>query len=86
MKSLSIIFVMFFSLYASSNIEFSPQEQGKAKAEEIIRSRSCFQEMKMHGCGDPGDDIQHFLSCLSEVKPILTITCKDLMTELYDSK
>jgi hypothetical protein len=86
MKYVSFLSVLFISLNVSSSIEFSPLEEGRAKPEEISRSRSCFQEMKMHGCGDPGEDIQHFLTCLPEVRPLLTITCGNLMKELYGSK
>jgi hypothetical protein len=88
MKSFLILSALSISLYSWSNIEFSPEEntKGKAQPEEVVRSRACFQELKVQGCGDPGEDIKHFLSCLSDVKHSLSAPCKKLMRELYDLK
>lgn len=79
-----LIALMIVSVNAYANIDYSPSGSGKASAEEISRSRACFEELKVQGCGDPGDeDIEHFRSCLKNVIPSLTDNCKKMMTELY---
>lgn len=86
MKASILMMSFLFCFNAQSNIEYSASENGKATAAEIERSRSCFYEVKTQGCGDPGDDINHFRSCLSNIYPTLTENCKKMMSNLYGTK
>ncbi len=83
MKNLLLTFGLLFVLNAQADIEHSANEEGKATPEEIGQSRSCFLELEVQGCGDPGDDQQQFRSCLKNVHSSLSENCKKMMKELY---
>ena len=86
MKNIIVILGMIFLFEAQANIEYIPNEQSKATEGEIDKSRSCFQELAVLGCGDPGDDQQHFRACLRNVHSSLSRDCKRMMSDLYGSK
>ncbi len=86
MKNLLLIIGMIFLIDAQASIEYVPNEQSKATTGEVDRSRSCFQELAVQGCGDPGEDQQHFRSCLKNVRSSLSGNCKKMMSDLYGSK
>lgn len=86
MKNILLVTGLLFVMHASADIEYSSAEPSKATAQEINKSRSCFQELMVQGCGDPGEDPQHFRSCLKNVHPSLTADCRAMMTELYGVK
>lgn len=83
MKNLILILSLCFAMQAFASIEYTSAEPKKATSEEISRSRSCFQELAVQGCGDPGEDPQHFRSCLKDVRSTLTSGCRNMMDELY---
>lgn len=68
---------------ARADIEYSPTEVSKASAGEIAMSRACFEELKVQGCGDPGEETDHFRTCLKDVYQSLTGSCQRMMSELY---
>lgn len=86
MKYTIVTLGLLFTISANADIEYSPQEPAKATVQEISKSRACFEELKVQGCGDPGDDINHFKSCLGNVHSTLTDSCKKMMTDLYGVK
>lgn len=86
MKQTFIAFGLILAVNAFADIEFSPGEQVRATPQEIAKSRSCFEELNVQGCGDPGEDIHHFRSCLKNVHSTLTADCKKMMTDLYGVK
>lgn len=83
MRTTLLALSLIFAFNAQANIDYSPNEVSKATPQEIAQSRACFEELKVQGCGDPGEDIQQFKSCLKNVHPTLTANCQKMMTELY---
>lgn len=83
MKKAISALMMIFVMNTYADIEYSPAEESKATPEEVAQNRACFEELKVQGCGDPGDDVEHFKSCLKNVKPTLSSQCQNMMTELY---
>lgn len=86
MKYTFVALSLLFTISANADIEYSPQEPAKATPQEISKNRACFEELKVQGCGDPGDDINHFKSCLNNVHSTLTDNCKRMMTDMYGVK
>lgn len=87
MKTLLVTFLMAFSLQSFATIDTIAEAKGKAPTESEIQSnRACFTALEREGCGDPGDDVEHFRSCLKTVYPDLKADCKILMTDLYGIK
>lgn len=86
MKKILVVMMISFSVNSFANIEYSPREPAKATETEIKRNRACFEELKVQGCGNPGDDIQHFRSCLNNSFELLSSDCKKMMTELYGTR
>ena len=86
MKKIILATGMLLSLTAFADIEYSSMEPAKATSQEISKSRACFNELEEQGCGDPGDDLQQFRSCMNNVYSTLTADCKKLMSELYGAK
>lgn len=83
MKNILVLLSFFFVLNSMADIEYSPDQSSQPTQTEILRNRSCWEELTIHGCGDPGENPKHFLSCLKEVKSSLTDNCKEMMIELY---
>ena len=73
---------MAVSLNVLADIEHTGNHQ-KLSETQRLKNRACFQELKIEGCGDPGEDPAHFRSCLENISPTLTPECKILMTKLY---
>jgi hypothetical protein len=86
MRNVIIATGMIFVMNVKADIEYSADNQSKATFQEIDKNRSCFQELKLQGCGDPGDDLQQFRSCLNNVYSSLNTDCKKMMSELYGKK
>lgn len=71
---------------AHASIEHDGKTQTEPTAAEIQKNRACFEEVAKNGCGDPGEDIKQFRSCLHNVFPTLSVDCKKMMTKLYSNK
>lgn len=85
MKKIITIALCIFSLTVFASIEYEGESSTISK-EEMAKNRSCFQELTVQGCGDPGEDHKQFRSCMSHVYPKLSKDCKALMTKLYTRK
>ena len=86
MKKILIAFSFLLAVNAQADIEHMPQAGTKATAQEIAKSRACFKDLEILGCGDPGVDHQQFRSCLNNVFSSLNSSCKKMMSELYGVK
>jgi hypothetical protein len=86
MKKLLIVIGIVTMFNAYADIEYSVQDAAKPTEKEIANNRACFEDLKAQGCGDPGDDIAQFRSCMSNVYPSLTTSCKKMMSDLYGKK
>lgn len=83
MRKTLLALSLIFAINAQANIEYSTAEVSKATPQEIAQNRACFEELQVQGCGDPGEDIQQFKSCLKNVHSTLSGSCQKMMTELY---
>lgn len=83
MKNFLILVFLLSFPSAWPSIEYVPGEEGSPSATEIARNRACFDEVAKYGCGDPGEDLAHFRSCLHDAHPSLSDRCKRMMTTLY---
>jgi hypothetical protein len=86
MKKLIIIYTLCSSLIALATIDESTFKKYEPTQSEVDKSRSCFKELERMGCGHPREDLQHFKSCKDEVKTSLSLTCKQMITDLYDKR
>ncbi|MFL5810181.1 MAG: hypothetical protein ACJ749_11710 [Flavisolibacter sp.] len=87
MKNIFFALYLLFVMNAKADIEYSPADvKGKATAAEITNNRSCFQELENEGCGNPGDDVKQFRSCMNNVYPRLSDGCQKMMSNLYGTK
>lgn len=86
MKTIVTVILIVFSVNLPASIEVSGHEPAKATSAEIRKNRSCFEELKIQGCGDPGDDIQHFRSCMNNSFELLSRDCRKMMSELYGTR
>jgi hypothetical protein len=84
MKKIFITVMMMMTVSAYASIEHDGKPEPTAN--EISKSRSCFEEVSQNGCGDPGDDIKQFRSCLNNIFPSLTGDCQKMMTHLYSRR
>ena len=82
MKNIILAIGMILALDSFATIEHEP-ETSKPTETEIQSNRACFKELKELGCGDPGEDLQRFRSCMNNVYPTLSKSCQKLMTDLY---
>lgn len=82
MKRILLVSFMVMMSFAHASIEFDGND-GKPTAAELEKSRSCFDELSKNGCGDPGEDIRGFRSCLHDVFTKLAPDCQKMMTDLY---
>ncbi len=83
MKELILGLALLFAADAMANIDYVAGDDKEPTDEEVSNSRGCFDELEKRGCGDPGENIRAFRSCLHDVFPSLTDSCRKLMTELY---
>ena len=86
MKSISIALFMFFIANAHADIEHTAADGAKASTQEIAQNRACFSELASQGCGDPGEDIKKFRSCLHDSYSQLSENCQKMMSNLYGKK
>lgn len=82
MTKIFILTSMLFMLSAGASIEYDG-DIAQPTPQEISKNRACFEELIQNGCGDPGEDVNQFRSCLKNVFPSLTEDCKQLMNYLY---
>lgn len=85
---MKVIFMM--CLIFSFSMAFATTEHEVANnspsTQEISKNRACFEEVAQNGCGDPGDDIKQFRSCLNNVFSSLNPDCQKMMSKLYHRK
>lgn len=86
MKNLILSMGLLLSVNAIADIEYIPTDRSQASQAEISKNRACFEEISTQGCGGPGEDHQHFRSCLNNVFPKLSRDCQKMMSNLYGSK
>lgn len=86
MKYFAIAAFMIFMACAHADIEYDAARESQASSTEIARNRACFAELTKQGCGDPGEDIKKFRTCLHDSYPQLTENCQKMMTNLYGKK
>lgn len=78
--------LMLFIVNAQADIEYVETEESKATSMEIAQNRACFGELANQGCGDPGEDIKRFRSCLHDSFAQLTANCQKMMSHLYGKR
>lgn len=83
MKHILLTFSLLFVMNAKADIDANDKQPAEATAQEIQKSRACFQEVEAQGCGRPSDDHRNFRSCAKNVKPRLNADCKKMMSKLY---
>lgn len=71
---------------ANATVESTGTKSIQPSETEIQKNRACFQYLEVLGCGDAGEDPDHFRSCLGNVHPTLDDHCQRLMLELYGTK
>lgn len=85
MKNIFLLSIMIFSLNAFAEID--PREPAaKPSASQIASNHACFSDLELLGCGDPGEDIEHFRSCMNNVYSTLAPSCQTLMKDLYRTR
>lgn len=85
MKKFLAPICMLFIINTYAHIEHDGN-RGEPSAEDLSKSRACFEELSQNGCGDPGDDHKQFRACLHNVFPTLNKDCQKMMTNLYSRK
>ena len=83
MKNLIVFGLMIFAFNGLANIEYSPEAVSKPSQTEIDSNRACFQDLEELGCGDSGEDVENFRSCMNNVYSSLDKSCQKLMNDLY---
>jgi hypothetical protein len=86
MKSISIALFMLFIANAHADIEATAGDAAQVSSQEITKNRACFSELSKQGCGDPGEDIKKFRTCLHDSFAQLSENCQTMMTNLYGKK
>lgn len=84
MKKIFIPVMMMLVVNAFASIEHDGSPEPTAA--QVAKSRACFEEVSQNGCGDPGDDVKQFRSCLHNVHPSLTADCQKMMSHLYGKR
>ncbi len=82
MKKIILVASLLLSFTAMADIDYEG-ETPNPTPEEISRNRACFEDLARQGCGDAGEDPEHFRSCMSNVYSSLSQDCQALMTKLY---
>lgn len=85
MKRMTLAMVMVVMTSAYATIEYDGND-GKPTTAELQKSRACFEELSQNGCGDPGDDLKHFRTCMHDSFSKLSTECRSMMTRLYKRK
>lgn len=84
MKSFILICsLMIILTEARASIEHMPGDEAVPSATEINQNRACFSEVSRNGCEDPGVNLREFRSCLHNVFPKLSDSCRRMMSDLY---
>lgn len=78
--------LLMLALNASANMNFEEGMDKSPDPSRLSRARACFQELEVHGCGHPREDIRHFKSCLAETKDSLSSSCRGFIQGLYGKK
>lgn len=87
MKTILIALSLLLVMNAKADIEYSADDaKGKATPAEITRNQSCFRELEDNGCGNPGENIKSFRSCMRNVYSGLSDDCQKMMSNLYGTK
>jgi hypothetical protein len=82
MKNIVLLMGLLIAYNSFADIEYEGTTS-KPTASEISKNRACFEELKIQGCGDPGEDPEQFRDCMNNVYSSLSAECKTLMTKLY---
>lgn len=82
MKNIVLLMGLLIAYNSFADIEYEGTSS-KPSATEISKNRACFEELKVQGCGDPGEDAEQFRSCMNNVYETLSADCRNLMTKLY---
>lgn len=86
MKKMIFILGMITIFNVQADIEYTSQDASQPSTQEISKNRSCFEELKVQGCGDPGEDYKQFRSCMSNAFDSLSDNCRKMMSDLYGKK
>lgn len=86
MRKIFTAIVLILSLNVFADIQLSDKQAPQPTAAEQASNRACFSDLERLGCGDPGDDVEHFRSCMNNVYSSLNAECKALMKDLYQVK
>jgi hypothetical protein len=86
MKKIFVTFCVLVVVNSYAHTEHIEAAHSAPTSQEIGHNRACFEDLAKLGCGDPGEDIKHFRSCLHETFSFLTGGCQKLMTDLYTRK
>lgn len=86
MKGIFIALFMIFLTSAHASIEYVESEQSHPDPQEVARSRACFEELTKQGCGDPGENLKEFRSCMHDAFTQLSGNCQAMMKELYGKR
>ncbi len=86
MKDFFMFLGFVIALNSYADIEYVPTERKVTSAAMVESNRGCFKELNAQGCGDPGEDIQHFRSCMNNAYDGLSDTCQKMMTKLYGKR
>lgn len=86
MKQVVVMFGLVMALNASASVEHTYEKNSQPTETEIQMNRSCFSDLEVQGCGDAGEDPEHFRSCMANVHQNLNDHCQKLMSKLYGTK
>lgn len=86
MKNLLLCFGLMLSVNAMADIEFTSEDAAQVSDAQVSKNHACFEELSSQGCGGPGEDHQHFRSCMNNVFPKLSKDCQKMMSNLYGKK
>ncbi len=74
---------LLFIANVSASIEHVDGDDATPTEQELSRNHACFDELSKAGCGDPGENLKEFRTCLHEAFPTLSHDCKKMMSNLY---
>lgn len=87
MKTILIALSLLVVMNAKADIEYSADDvKGKATPAEISKNQSCFRELEDEGCGNPGENVKEFRSCMNNAFSKLSDDCQKMMSNLYGTK
>jgi hypothetical protein len=82
MKNILLMTGLLLAYSSFADIEYEGPSSKPTQA-EMQKNRACFEELKVHGCGDPGEDPVQFRICMSSAYSQLSQDCQKLMSKLY---